>query len=234
MIQVNLLPDVKATYVKAQRTKRTVITLSIIISSVAIGIVVLLASVAFGAQQLTLNNVQNDIDNAVSDIQGVEDLDKILTVQNQLISLEGLHDGKPVAFRVFEYIQKTTPQDVRIDTYSVDYLTNTMTIEGNAPNLEIINQYVDTLKFTQIKSDTELAEGEEAPRAFNNVVLASFATNEEETTYSITLEFEPTLFDSANPSIDIAVPKITTTRSELERPGQLFKQNEAQNQEGNE
>lgn len=224
MIQLNLLPDVKAVYVKSQRTKRTVITLSVIISGVAIGVVALLAGVAYGAQQLTLNNVQNDIDNVVGKIESVDDLDKILTIQNQLISLDPLHQGKPVAFRIFNYLQQTTPKDVRMDTYEMDFSANSMSISGNAPNLEIINKYVDTLKFTQIKQEQPV-EGQEPPRAFSSVVLTDFTPGETEYTYTINLEFDPILFDSASDKIEIVVPKIITTRSETEKPGDLFKQN---------
>lgn len=85
MIQINLLPSIKAEYVKAQRTKRTVITISIIAVAVSLGVVGLLASVAYGTQQLQLNNLKNDIAKSEQNIKDVKDLDKILTIQNQLL-----------------------------------------------------------------------------------------------------------------------------------------------------
>ena len=91
MIQLNLLPGIKAEYVKAQRTKRTVVSISIITAAVAIGVVGLLASVAYGAQALQLNDLEKKIDNNVSEIKKVPDLDKILTIQNQLFALTPLH-----------------------------------------------------------------------------------------------------------------------------------------------
>ncbi|MEZ6330533.1 MAG: hypothetical protein R3B12_00730 [Candidatus Saccharimonadales bacterium] len=85
MIQINLLPSIKAEYVKAQRTKRTVITISIIAVAVSLGVVGLLSSVAYGTQQLQLNNLKNDIAKSEQNIKDVKDLDKILTIQNQLL-----------------------------------------------------------------------------------------------------------------------------------------------------
>ncbi len=229
MIQINLLPDVKAEYVKAQRTKRTVITLSILISVAAAAIVVLLASFAYGAQNITLRNLDTDINNNVNKIKEVPDLDKILTIQNQLNSLEPLHELKPVVYRLFNYLQQTTPEVVLIDTYTLDITSNTITIDGNAPNLEIVNKYVDTLKFTEIKqTQKEIDENKDPVKAFSDVVLTGFDIGEAETTYTIGFKYDISLFESAYKDIQIVVPKIITTRSELEKPGILFRQNQEQ------
>jgi hypothetical protein len=235
MIQINLLPDVKASYVKAERTKKTVITLTIIICAVAFGIVGMLGFVVYGAQGIALNQAQDDINKKVTELKSVQDLDKILTIQNQLGSLDTLHDSKPITTKLANYLQQTTPVGVRIDTIAVNFADSTVQVTGNAPNLEVVNKYVDTLKFTQLKKG-EVAEGEELPRAFSAVVLSSFSKNESETTYDITYKFDPSLFDSQAGEVAILVPAIITTRSQTEAPlTDIFKLNEPQprdNQQG--
>ena len=61
MIQINLLPSIKAEYVKAQRTKRTVITVAVIAIASSLAIVAVLASVAYIGQKVRLNGLQDDI-----------------------------------------------------------------------------------------------------------------------------------------------------------------------------
>lgn len=236
MIQLNLLPDVKADYVHAQRTKRAVITISFIVSAVAIGVVVLLSTVAFGAQKVQLNSAQDSIDESVQSLNDIEDLDKVLTIQNQLESVIGLHTTKPDANKLFfvknntdpnlkepGYIQKTAPSDITIDTFTINFEEYTVEVSGSAPSINAINKYVDTLKFTAIKTPLD-EEGAEKPLAFSEVVLASFSTDGVEATYSITLKYDPNLFSYEFEENDIEVPLNTiTTRSEKEQPGSLFK-----------
>lgn len=231
MIQINLLPDVKASYVKAERTKKTVVTFTIIICAVAIGIVGMLGFVVYGAQGIALKQAQDNINKKVTELKSVQDLDKILTIQNQLNNLDTLHDGKPITTKLASYLQQTTPVGVRIDTITVNFADNTVQVTGNAPNLEVVNKYVDTLKFTQLKKG-EVAEGEELPRAFSAVVLSGFSKNETETTYDITYKFDPALFDSQAGEVAILVPAIITTRSQTEAPlPDIFKLNEPQPQD---
>lgn len=218
MIQLNLLPTIKAEYVKAERTKRTVVVLSVIVSITTLGIVGLLASVAYGAQALQLNNLNDEIQKSSSELNQVQDLDKILTIQNQLNALTPLHDAKPVMSRLFTYIQQTTPESVSIDTLKVSNADLTWNIEGKAPSFELINKYVDTLKFTEIEQADPNAE---KIYAYKEVVLSDFAKStggDPGYTYTISLKFNDQLFSSASPDIKLVVPAITTTRSQTQLP----------------
>ena len=230
MIQLNLLPNIKAEYVKAQRTKRTVTTLALIVSAVSIGIVVLLAGVAYGAQQLRLKNVQDTISKNENAIKQEKDLDKVLTIQNQLAALTGLHDAKAVMSRLFTYLQQTTPAAISISHYTVDNEGLTWSVEGKAPSLELINKYVDTLKFTEIGASEEGQDS--GQRAFSEVVLTTFSKTDEGYTFSVNLKFDDQLFASQNPDIKLVVPNITTTRSQTQLPSaDLFAPNPTDNQE---
>src|SRR5581483_3376261 len=109
MVQFNLLPDVKLEYVKTQRTKRLLTVVSLIASLASIAI--LLASVVTVdvVQKKSLNDENNDISRYSAQLRSVPNLNKILTVQNQLSTLTSLHDQKPVTSRLFNYIAEVTP-----------------------------------------------------------------------------------------------------------------------------
>jgi Tfp pilus assembly protein PilN len=219
MIQINLLPDVKTKYIKAQRSKRLVLVSSVAVSGVALGIVVLLASVVYGAQKIQLSHYDNEIKKNSAELNKIDGLSKILTVQNQLTAISGLHAAKPVTSRIFTFLPAITPSSVQISSLQLDFAQSTMTIAGTANSIGDVNKFVDTLKFTKYTTDTD----QTAKPAFTSVVLTSFGGDDTKASYAITLKFDPALFDSANKSVSLVVPKITSTRSETESPDALFK-----------
>lgn len=221
MIQLNLLPDVKTKYIKTQRTKHTVILSAMIISGAALGVVLLLASVVYGAQKIQLSSLDNDIKDKSAELKKVEDLDKILTIQNQLSALPGLHSQKPEVGRVFTFLPQITPTDVSIASYDLKFEDNSMIFTGTAKDLVAVNKFVDTLKFTKYTTDTS----QDPKPAFSAVVLSNFSRNDKDASYTIGLKYDPALFNSTNKTVVLAVPKITSTRSETESPGNLFKSN---------
>lgn len=220
MIQFNLLPDIKQEYIKAQRQKHLIVFISTITSIAAISLLVVLILVVDVWQKKSISDLNGDIKTNSSQLSATKDLNKILTVQNQLNSLGPLHDKKAVATRLFDYISTLTPSNATISKLSIDYAQNTMIVSGNADALSTVNTYVDTLKFTTYKASGSTAA---AKNAFSKVVLASFGKTNDTTTYTVTAVFDPAIF-SENSSVDLTVPKITTTRSAIDQPTDLFKQ----------
>ncbi len=235
MIQFNLLPDVKLDYIKARRTKHTVVVLSSVISGSIFGLLVLMFMVVNVAQKQHLNSLNEDIATSKKTLQEVPELAKILTIQNQLNSLTGLHEQKPVVSRTFGYIQQITPAKASMATVTINFAEKTMKIEGAADSLATVNTFVDTLKFTTFTA-TPSAEGSQPvannARAFSEVVLADFAvaaagaTQDPNrlATYNITLKYDPLIFSDAN-AVKLTVSSRVTTRSETEKPGAIFQTN---------
>lgn len=216
MIQFNLLPDVKLQYIKAKRFKRAAVIISSLVAVIVLSIfITLLLVVKF--QKRHLDNLSRDIKSASSKLQGNPSLNRILTVQNQLISLPDLHNKKPVASRLFKYISDITPSNANITDLHVDFVENKMTIKGNADSISTINKFADTLKFTGYSNE----DGSQQGKAFTNVVLDSFDQVQEKDNYEIKLNFDPAIFDSLNDK-SLIVPKAITTRSEVEKPNSLF------------
>lgn len=218
MIQFNLLPDVKLEFIKAQRTKRLVVSIATLASIVSIVIFVLLFGIVKGVQQKNLNDLDRDIKARTSKLQNNPDLNKILTIQGQLANLDSLHDAKPIASRLFDFVGQVTPSEVTISNITADFTQNTLSISGAGPSLDSINTYADTLKFTTYTSDKTTS----STKAFSNVVLSGFSRGDSQSTYTLTLSFDPTIFNATD-KIKLTVPNTITTRSITEQPTDLFK-----------
>jgi len=219
-IQFNLLPDIKIQYLKAKRQKHMVVLASVVASLVALIIFILLLTVVYGLQKKNLSDLDKDIKAASEELKDTRDLNKILTVQNQLKALPELHDQKVVATRLFDYLSQTTPAAASIGKLNIDYELSAMSISGSADTLTTVNTYTDILKFTKFSTKSDDTE----KSAFSEVVLSSFSRDAASTTYNITLKFDPAIFVGSE-EVTLKVPEIISTRSEVDKPTALFQQN---------
>ena len=220
MIQFNLLPDVKLEFIKARRNKRLVMVSSVVVIGASLGVLILLFMGVSVFQKKHMNDLSKDIKTLSKKLQDTPDLNKALTVQNQITSLNELHSKKPITSRFFTYINQITPSNVTISNVSVDLEKNTIAFSGNAPDLTTINKLVDTLKFTKLS----IQNGESGKSAFTKVVLGSYSIGSSgaKSSYQLSAEFDPALFEG-DKTVTLEVPKQTTTRSETEKP-KLFEQ----------
>lgn len=218
MIQFNLLPDLKREYIKAKRQKHITIVVSMLTAATSLFIFTMLFLTVHVFQQTHIKNLDKDIAANKKTLESTPDLNKVLTIQNQLSSLPGLHDKKPVTSRLFTYISQITPANVSIGNISLDFDNETMSLSGGADTLSTINKFVDTIKFTTYKVGGE----DSSDKPFSKVVLSSFSRGEKDSTYNISLTFNPAIFESSN-EVTLVVPKIISTRSETEKPDELFK-----------
>lgn len=229
MIQLNLLPDVKLEYIKARQRKRMVFGTSIIISAFFLSILIALFVLVKFAQKEHITNLDKDIAAKTEELKSKEDLDKILTIQNQLNSLPALHNQKPVTSRLFDYLIQLTPAQATISDVTLDFADNSIIIEGNSDEISTINKFVDTLKFTgyvtseegvenaqkqcalqEISVQGASAEGDaKICRAFNEVVLEEFSLDGQSAeqsskpvSYKIKLKFDPEVFRNIKPKQD--------------------------------
>lgn len=229
MIQLNLLPDVKLQYIKAERTRRLVLSISFLVAGVTVLILLLLLSVE-GLQKKHLSDINKDIRSESQQLQHEPQIDKILTVQNQLTSLTDLHSQEPAAGRLFDYLNETTPSNDSITDFSIDFTQQTATITGTSANLANVNQYIDTLKYTTYTT----AGSSSSQPAFSNIVLSSFSLNSgaqdasQAASYTITMAYDKTIFDITQ-NVKLSVPSVTTTRLSVDQPTDLFKAKPATN-----
>jgi Tfp pilus assembly protein PilN len=220
-IQFNLLPDVKLEYIKTRRTKQMVVSVSIVASIIAFVIFLFLIFTVDVFQKKNTSDLSKDIKKYSSQLQAIPDLNKILTIQGQLATLPSLHDQKLVSSRTFAYLQQITPSTATISDVKIDYTADTINITGAAPSLDIVNTYTDTMKFTTYSTKDKSVVKQPA---FKNVVLSSFARNSDAATFTVTASFDPIIFSNTEEPA-LTVPNIQSTRSSVDQPSTLFKQN---------
>ena len=220
MIQINLLPDVKIEYLKSRKMRGLVMSIGILVIVASITVVAFTAAYAYGVQKKQLADLDKSIKQNVASLNKIQDLNKILTVQNQLTSLDAIHSRKPAMTRLFTFLPQITPQNIQISALSVDYANNTMQIKGSGSSVEAVNKYVDTIKFTTFTTNNDPATSK---KAFSSVVLSKISISTSRVDYTIDFNFDPQIFDITLQSVELTVPKITSTRSDLTVPNSLFK-----------
>ena len=213
-VQFNLLPDVKLEFNRSQALKKLIYTLS----SLAVVVVLVITTLSFVSvsilQKKLLSDADKDIELYSQRLKDIPDIEKVLTIQNQLKSLPGLHDSKHYSSRLFTYLPQLLPADANIGRLALDTTGNTLSISGTADTVRTVNKFVDTLKFTNYVTST--GTNEQMP-AFTSVVLSQIDRNDKEASYTVDTTYDPALFD-ATQSIALKVPKIITTRSVINTP----------------
>lgn len=210
MIQFNLLPDVKVASIKANRLKRIMMIVSVLVIIFSIAIVIL--SYSFVAvQKRHVGNLDKDITRLIAEIESIPELENILTVQNQLRSLPQLYAGRPAVNRLPQYLDQTTPTKVSLSRLSVDFSTSSFNIVGRADSLETVNLYVDTLKQTFFK----VGKDGTPAQAFTGVVLSSFGRDDKGAGFTIAFTFDPLIFDNSQ-DISLVIGSAAQTRDQAE------------------
>lgn len=215
MVQFNLLPDVKVDYMKSEKTKRLIMMSAFTLTGLAIFLVVLVFLIVNVFQKNHLANLNADIEDKTAELRAVPDLDKVLTVQNQLSALSALHEQKPATSRLAGYLTKITPKEAQISEVTLDYQAETMSISGSANSLQAINKFADVIKFADYK------DGETKEKAFSEVVLSNFGVSKTNAdgrnTYTLQFKFDPIIFDNTK-KVELIIPNIISTRSITESP----------------
>ncbi len=221
MIQLNLLPDIKQQFMRAQRLKRLVILGAFVLCSGAIVLTASLFTYVNLGQKRHITNLTSDINAKKQELATLPNIDRILTVQNQLSQLPSLHDGKPVVSRLFLFLSKVTPTNIGISSFHISTENHKVDIEGTAPSFEATNVFIDTLKFAQYQQSDTTSQ----PRAFSKVILVSTAKIDKGgNTFAITMEYDPALtdFKTYSPVSDGVVPIVNSTITTRELSESVF------------
>lgn len=154
MIEVNLVPDVKLELLKARRQQKMVISASILIAIVSVGIVTLMATYAFGVQRFAESIADAGIKDESKKLADIKDLSKTLTIQSQLNKLSGLQQDKNVTSRLFDIIGVTVPSgenQIKISQINLDTEESRIDIEAQAANgyesMEVFKKTLAQTKF---------------------------------------------------------------------------------------
>ena len=108
MIEINLIPSVKRDLLRARSIRNRVVSVSFLVGSASVAAVVALA-VIFGGQ-IAAEAVQNgSIKDKGNKLSSITDLNKVVTIQNQLSKITSQHDSKKINSRVFDVVSAVNP-----------------------------------------------------------------------------------------------------------------------------
>jgi len=153
MIQLNLLPDLKKEFLRSQRMKRLVISIAISATVVAGILTAILATTVYIGQTIVISALDSSIKDNFKKLQNNEEIDKYLTVQNQLNSLDALHNQRYAYANLFDYLQQLNPSDphsVMLSTASIKKEMRELTLEGTIATFESLNNFKTTLEQAQL------------------------------------------------------------------------------------
>lgn len=222
-VQFNLLPPSKYQAMSNEAREAQIVRKAIMAALACAALFVLLLAYTEGVQKAQISSSKSAVDSKSSKLEKVSNISTIITVQNQLAAASSLHSSQHDTSRIFNYLSKITPPTASVNNLSLDTKTNLLKIDGSADSATTVNALVDTLKYTQYKVGAS-----DAKAAFSSVVETNFAISQVGVTYSITANFDPTLFandltDANGKAIapQLIVPNSTTTRGGND-PGSLF------------
>ena len=231
MIEINLIPSVKRELLRTRSMRNRVISVSFLVGGASIAAVVALV-VIFGGQ-LAAEAVQNNsIKDKGNKLSSVEDLNKVVTIQNQLSKITSQHESKKINSRVFDVVSAVNPpasNDVSFSTVKLDPEAKTITLEGTA-----MNGYgaLETLKKTILNTKVKITGDKSSEVALAESIQdgnTSFGENSEGKKvlqFSFSFNYPDELLGvSSGGSVSIVTPtsKVDVTDSRQSIPDSLFK-----------
>jgi hypothetical protein len=219
MIQLNLLPDIKKEYINAQKTRALVVSTSILVTLAAIGLSVLLFVYVTFLQQLQITLATNDIKSKDQQLNGITDLSKYLTIQNQLAALPDLHAGKGIYSRLLSFLpvlNPNSPNNILLTRLQLSTSDKQIGFTGSTASFETLNVFVDTLRNAQVTYKDSSGQQQKSAM-FGDVLVqnSDISKANGKTSVSFTVQgfYQDVAFDAHNTDVAASVPNIQTSQS---------------------
>lgn len=207
MIEINLIPDVKQELLRAQRTRAAVVSASIVTGIIGLSVVVLLLIYVFVVQGGRHLYLDGQIKDKNEELTKIEDLSKILTLQNQLKQINTLNENKKLDSRLFDALNAVVPpEQIRISLVTLNAETTTINIEGRAntyDSVEIFKKTLDGARVTYTVDGEEQSDNLASDISLTNVTYGEDENNQRVVNFSISFTYPESLFAASNPSIVI-------------------------------
>ena len=137
MFEINLVPDVKAEMIKAQRTRNVIALFCGFIVAAMLAVIFVLGGIKAG-QDIAISNKKSLIEESSKTINSFSSLNSYLTVQSQLKTLSEVAENRKLLSRIFGLIWVFTPTNGDSLKYSevrVNLDDNTVSFEAQAQGL---------------------------------------------------------------------------------------------------
>jgi len=230
MIEINLVPDVKQELIKARMIRSAVVSGAILTTIIALAVVAVLAVYVFGVQTVRSAVADDAIKKGGAQLASVEDLSKILTIQNQLTKINALNDAKMIDSRAFDMLQAvipSAPNVVQISSLKIDSETQVLTLDGQTPTYPALETFKKTIAAANVRykddddkqTDVLLAKD----LSLTNVSFGEDSTGAKVLRFTVSFTYAPELFASTvtNPTI-VLINGGNVTDSYLGIPKSIF------------
>jgi len=224
MVQLNLLPDIKKEFINAQKTRALVMSVSILVTLSAVALSVLLFVYVTFLQQFQITLATNDIKSKQQQLNGVSDLSKYLTIQNQLAALPELHANKGLSSRLLSFLpvlNPNSPNNIELSQLQMTATDKLVTLTGSTASFESLNVFVDTLQ-NAIVTYKDPSAAQQTSKMFSTVVVQSSAIDKSKggnkVSFTVRATYLDAVFDAHNTDMAASVPNIKTTQSVTQSP----------------
>ena len=230
MIEINLIPDVKQELIRARMIRSAVVSGAIITTLIAGAVVVVLSAYVFGVQTVRGAVADEAIKKGSSQLASVEDLSKILTIQNQLTKINALNDAKSIDSRVFNVLQAIippAPNTVKISSLIINATTKSITFEGQTPTYPSLEAFKKTIGASNVRYTDDSKSQKDVPLASNlsisNISYGEDSTGTKVLRFTVTFSYAAELFSPkvTNPTI-VLIDGGNVTDSYLGIPKSIF------------
>jgi|GEM_PF-6711314 len=150
MIDVNLLPDSKLAKLKEKQSRQIALSISTLVIIISLGLPTGLFLIDFALQRVIASKQEN-INNLRRDFESKDNVQEILTVQNQLQKVADVEANRYYVSNLLSLIEYATPRGANV--VSVVALTGegTFEIQAQANSIAEANNFIDTLESIKIK-----------------------------------------------------------------------------------
>jgi len=211
MIEVNLIPDVKFQLLKARSLRVKIISICTLVSLIAGGAVILLSVYVFGVQTVASVFADNATKDEYEKLSKVEDLSKVLTIQDQLGQISSLEDKQVQSSRIFNMLTEVIPSKnnknyIEYSALKLDTEEHVITIEAEAVNgyeaLEVFKKTLNQTKFIyREEGDSETDDPKSISLAVSPITdgdrsYGQNSSNQRVLRFSLSFEYAPELFST--------------------------------------
>lgn len=231
MIEINLVPDVKLEYIRTRMMRDYVVSVSIIVGISVVSLAIILG-VVLGTQLITERVQDGTIKTENDKLMKVADLDKTVTIQQQLETIDKQQSSKRIKSRLFDsimMINPPAPNDIRISVLKLDPEEQKVTIEGSAANgyiaLETFKKTI-TNTFVQVGADSDSATMSQLAEDIipGSTGFGENAEGQRVLRFSFSFIYPEELFVWSSDPVTIVTPtgRLDVTDSRLGVPESLF------------